>query len=56
MHVVRNIESIDLVEIDIEFIEVRIIDQAVIKKTTSTNAAKKIDTGQNETKTIEALF
>jgi hypothetical protein len=52
----RNIESIDLVEIDIEFIEVRIIDQTVIKKTTSPNAAQKIDIGQNEAKTIEALF
>ena len=48
MHVVRNLESIDLVEADIEFIEVRIIDKTVIKKTTSVNAAQKIDVGQNE--------
>lgn len=56
MNVVRNLESLDLVEVDIEFIEVRIIDQTVIKKTTSPNAAKLIDYGQNEAKTIEALF
>ena len=52
MHVVRNLESIDLVEVDIEFIEVRIIDKTVIKKTTSVNAGKKINTGNNEPKEI----
>lgn len=46
MHVIRSIESIDLIEVDIEFVEVRIIDQTIVKKTTSVNAAKKIDTGQ----------
>ena len=56
MHVVRNIESVDLVEVDIEFIEVRIIDKTVIKKTTSVNAAKNIDTGKNEAKIMESLF
>jgi len=48
MAVTRNVESIDLVEVSIEFIEVRIIGQTVIKKTTSPNAAKSIDIGQNE--------
>lgn len=47
MRVARNVESIDLVEIDIEFIEVRIIDRTVIKKTTSVNASQRIDTGKN---------
>lgn len=56
MNPVLNLESIDLLVFEIKFIEVRIIDQTVIKKTTSTNAGKLIDYGQNEAKTIEALF